>query len=562
MNILGISTSLHDPSSALLVDGKIAAAAEEERFIRIKHASTRLPLESARFCMDHAKLKPSDIDLIVYPWSPDLYNKYKYKQSARFLKKPRTARSIFIGNRGHMKNLRTILKTLGFAELKTKVEFVEHHLAHQSSAYHLSGFENAALMSIDGRGEFVSTLFSEGKNGEIEKIEEFTVPASLGYFYSAFTEYLGFRANNGEFKVMGMSAYGDASKVDLSDFMGIRDGKLWVDDNHIGGPTTRVMVKEDRRYSDEIIKRWGPPREGDGLKEPYIHISAAVQKSLEDAVLELMDTHLGDVLKKTGTLCFAGGTALNVRLNRKIIEHGTVKDIFVQPASHDGGISLGGATYIAHQLGEKVETQKHSYYGPEYSDKEILSVVKKSGLKYEKVDDIVSESASRLAKGEAVSWFQGRMEWGPRALGNRSILGHPAHPGISKDINARIKFREDWRPFCPSILADAAPDILENYYPSPYMNLSFRVKKNWWDRIPEIIHVDKTARPQTVEKKINPFYYKLIKEFEEETDIPLLLNTSLNRRGEPMVCSPKDAVAMLKGSGLKTLAMGNYMVYK
>jgi carbamoyltransferase len=304
-------------------------------------------------------------------------------------------------------------------------------------------------------------------------------------------------------------------------------------------------------------------REGDGLSEPYIHIAAAAQKTLEDVVLDMVNTHLSDTLKCcNGKLCFAGGTALNVRLNRKLLEMPEVTSLFVQPAANDSGTSLGAATFIANKLGEKIEPMQHAYLGPEFSNEYIKGVLEKFKLPYEYHYDIENATANILSKGTIVAWFQGRMEFGPRALGNRSILANPATPGIADEVNGRIKFREKWRPFCPSILAERAPEFINTKHNSDYMTFSFIVDKKWAEKVPEIIHVDGSARPQTVRKDTNPKFHKLITEFNNITSLPIVLNTSLNRRGEPMICSPEEAVQMFYQCGLEVLVMGNYLIKK
>jgi len=417
-------------------------------------------------------------------------------------------------------------------------------------------------MSIDGAGEFTSTLFAKGEGGRIIKIKEIIRPDSLGRFYSTVTAYLGFRVHDGEYKVMGMAPYGDPGKIDLSHIVRYSPETFWTNDDYVWVTRSRRYDK-NKVFSKKMVKEWGPPRQGDGLAEPYIHIAAAAQKTLEDVTIALMEYYLGDILKTNGgRLCFAGGVALNVKLNKRILEHPLVKRLFVQPAANDSGTALGAATYVARQLGENIEPMRHVYLGPEYTDQQIQQVLHRYRIPYEYHRDIVEPVAELLAKGEIVAWFQGAMEYGPRALGNRSILANPAVKGISDEINARIKFREKWRPFCPSILKEYAEQILGTDHPSPYMTFSFTVTEEWRRKIPEVVHVDGSVRPQVVERQTNPRYYDLIERFRQKTTLPVIINTSLNRRGEPMVCSPEDALRMFYGSGLTYLAMGNCLVKK
>jgi len=288
-----------------------------------------------------------------------------------------------------------------------------------------------------------------------------------------------------------------------------------------------------------------------------------MQKTLEETVLALTKHYLGDYIQQTKRLCYAGGVALNVKCNKRLIEYlGPDGELFVQPAASDAGTALGAATYAAHQLGDTIEAMQHAYLGPEYSNDEIEAVLKARGAHYARCASITDVTADLLARGEVVAWFQGQMEFGPRALGNRSILGNPAVRGVAETINAQIKYRERWRPFCPSLLDSAAPEILQSRHPSPYMTFTFDIAENWKHRIPEVVHVDGTARPQIVAARDNPRYYELLNKFYAKTGIPVLLNTSLNRRGEPMVCSPEDALNMFYGSDLQNIAIGDFLVRK
>ncbi|RMG07106.1 MAG: carbamoyltransferase [Planctomycetota bacterium] len=566
MIVLGLGSPFHhDPAAALLVDGEVVAAAEEERFTRKKHATRQLATHATRFCLEQAGVKPEQVDAVAFAWSPDSFEKHKGAYFRRCLRhrRSRALKALYRGGREHEKKKRKIRATLAPLGLAEKpVHWVDHHLSHASSAYHLSGFEDAAILTIDGSGEFTSTLFAEGVGGEIRVLHEILNPDSLGFFYSTITEYLGFRRDNGEFKTMGMSAYGDPSKVDVSHLLWATDDGYRINDEYVWAPR-ELRYREETMFSRKLVEEWGPPREGDGLAEPYIHVAAAAQKALEDHVLRLLERHLGEVLRRNGgRLCLAGGCALNVRMNRKILDHPLVEQVYVQPAAHDAGAPLGAASYVAWQQGERLRPMTHAYLGPEYGEADILAALERIRVPYRRMEDVAGETAALLAEGEIVAWFQGRMEFGPRALGNRSILASPAAPGISDEINARIKFREKWRPFCPSILAEDAPAVLGTEHPSPFMTFSFLVDETWRARIPEAVHVDGSARPQTVSAETNPRYHALLSAFKERTGLPVLINTSLNRRGEPMVCSPEDALSMFFGSGLEHLVLGDFYVTK
>ncbi|MFA6321080.1 MAG: carbamoyltransferase C-terminal domain-containing protein [Candidatus Omnitrophota bacterium] len=566
MKVLGFGGPffLHDPAAAIVVDGKVAAAAEEERFIRDKHAVGKPCVRSIEFCLKEAGITPADIDAVAFPWSFDALNKKKWPYAFKTLFSEPSRAYKAISKSGKQcaqtrKAVFDLLKHFGIDLPPEKIFFVEHHLAHAASAYLLSGYDDAAIMSIDGSGEFTSTLFAEGKAGRIKKIKEIDLPDSLGRFYSTMTAYLGFDPNDGEYKLMGMAPYGDPSKVDLS-FMISTDGRSFkVNPDYVWPIRSRRFTK-DAMIPRKLVERFGPPRKGDELDEPYIHIAAATQKIFEDIILKLMGYHLGGSLMTCGKLAYAGGCALNVSLNRKLVENPLVKDMFVQPASHDAGTPLGAAVYAANMLGDRIEPMKDAYLGPSFSNAQIEQALKRSDISYKKSANIEEDVAQLLAEGLVVGWFQGRMEFGPRALGNRSILGNPTIPGTSDRINEMVKFREKWRPFCPSILREHAKEILGRDIDAPYMTLSFHVTKEWKSRIPEVVHVDGTMRPQTVSSSGNPRFYKLLKLFFGKTGVPVLINTSLNRRGEPMVCSPEDAVNMYLGSGLDHLAIGDFLV--
>ena len=566
MKILGFGGPgfLHDPAAAIVIDGKVVAAAEEERFIRDKHAVGKPCLRSIEFCLKEAGLAPADIDAVAFPWSFAAFDKKKWAYALKtlFTEPSRAYKAIAKSPKQSAATRRSvygILKHFGIDLPQEKIFFVEHHLSHAASAYLLSGYEEAAIMSIDGSGEFTTTLFAEGKRGVIRKIKEIDLPDSLGRFYSTMTAYLGFDPNDGEYKLMGMAPYGDPSEIDLSDIIRC-DGKTFHANPEYVWPIRSRRYDKNAMIPAKLVKRFGPPRKGDGLEDPYIHIAASTQKVFEDIFLKLMGYHLGESLCENGNLAYAGGCALNVSLNRKLVENPMVKNIFVQPASHDAGTPLGAAVYAANILGDKIEPMDSVYLGPGYFNSRIETALKRTDIRYSLSGDIAKEAAGLIAAGKVVGWFQGKMEFGPRALGNRSILGNPTIRGTSDRINEMVKFREKWRPFCPSILREYAAAIIGRDMDAPFMTLSFRVTEEWKDRIPEVVHVDGSVRPQTVSEKDNPRFYRLIKHFFDRTGVPVVINTSLNRRGEPMVSSPEDAVNMYLGSGLDHLAIGDFLV--
>ena len=573
MNILGLSGAVgHDASAALFVDGELVAAAEEERFLRDKHAKGRFPLESSRFCLEFAGLRPNDIDIVAFPYSPiSLMSPARWHYARRYWYAPdRALQAIFNGNRRYRRNKRGVMEMLGKLGVNTdSISFrpVEHHLAHASSAYHLSGFtEKTAILGIDGKGEYATTFFGYGENGRIHKLKEFYDPDSLGGLYGALTDYLGFEMLDGEFKVMGMAPYGNPKKYDLSRLI-TYDNRGFSINTRLANVIGMRRYKENGKgyyFSQELVDWLGPKRQGDAIDDPYVDYAASIQKLLEDVSLGLIDYYLGDLLKETGKLCFAGGVALNVKLNQRIIAKPDVHELFVQPAASDAGTAIGAASYIANEMGESLHRMEHAYLGPSYTTEQCIAACEVHVQRpvFEALYDAPVRAAELLAAGHPVAWFQGRMEFGPRALGNRSILGDPSTAAIADRINEQIKYRERWRPFCPSMLDTVAAEILQTAHPSPFMTFTFDVAESWKPRIPEVVHEDGTARAQIVSRATNPRYYTLIEELEKRTGNAVVLNTSLNRRGEPMVCSPEDALNMFYGSDLEYLIMEDVLVMK
>jgi carbamoyltransferase len=571
MIILGLSGAVgHDASAAIVVDGKIVAAAEEERFIRDKHAKNKFPYEAAKYCMKEAGIRPEQVDVVAFPYAEiPLSSPARWHYAMRHWYAPdRALDAIFNGNRRFRRNRDKALALMAELGLSGARYYpVEHHLTHASSAYHLSGFtEKTAIVGIDGKGEYATTFFGYGENGKIHKIKEFYDPDSLGGMYGAITEYLGFEMLDGEFKVMGMAPYGDPKKYDLSRLVSFKDGDLRVNTKLVNVVGLRRYKENGKGYyfTPELVEWLGPKRQGDEIDDPYIHYAASVQQLLEDVALEMIEDYVGDIIRETGRIAMAGGVALNVKLNQRIIAMPGVKELFVQPASGDAGTSLGAATFAAAELGEHVEPMQHAYLGPSFTTEECIAACEMHPAKpkFQRIENAAKKGAELLAAGNPLAWFQGRMEFGPRALGCRSILGDPSHPGVADRINAQIKYRERWRPFCPSMLDRAAADILQTDHPAPSMTFTFDVAEHWKPRIPEVVHEDGTARAQVVTKETNPRYYALIEELEKLRGVPVVLNTSLNRRGEPMICSPEDALNMFYGCDLQYLIMEDVLVSK
>jgi len=573
MIVLGVAGAVsHDPSAALFVDGELVAAAEEERFIRDKHAKGRFPYEATRYCLAEAGIQPGQVDVVAFPYAkiPLFGSAARWHYAARHWYAPdRALTALLHGNRRYHRN-RSLLEKL-VADLginHARLEMVEHHLAHASSAYHLSGFkEKTAILGIDGKGEYATTFFGYGENGRIHKIKEFYDPDSLGGVYGALTEYLGFEMLDGEFKVMGMAPYGNPQRFDFSRLIEYNDRDFKVNTrlvNVIGLRRWKNAQGKGMYFSPKLVDWLGPPRAGDEIDDPYVDYAASMQDLLEKVSLGLIEHYLGDILKETGKLAFAGGVALNVKLNQRILARDDVQELFVQPAASDAGTAIGAASYVANRMGDEIQPMRHAYLGPAYTNEQCIAAVEAHPRKpaWECIEDTPQRTAKLLADGNPVAWFQGRMEFGPRALGNRSILGAPNVPGIADRINEQIKYRERWRPFCPSILDRVAPDMLQTDHPAPYMTITFDVGEGWKERVPEVVHEDGTARAQVVTRETNPRYYELIEELEKHTGNGVILNTSLNRRGEPMVCSPEDALNMFYGSDLQYLVMEDILVTK
>ncbi|MEM7411523.1 MAG: carbamoyltransferase C-terminal domain-containing protein [Myxococcota bacterium] len=566
MVVLGLNASFgHDPSAALLVDGEVVAAVEQERLSRQKHASGEGCGDAARAVLAQAGLGPQDVDAVAFPWSLEAVEAHRWGFVRRsLLRRPSKALALPFRWRDRgarpLARLEASLRDAGFDPDRTRIEHVPHQLAHAASTVLFSGFDECAVLTIDGGGELTTCSFGSATGGEIDLFHQIERPDSLGLFYSAITDYLGFDVNDGEYKLMGMAAYGDPAQADLSDFLRCQRGDLRLDLRAIW-PTKKYRY-EGRRFGTALVDRFGPPREGDAAGAPYIHVAAAAQALFERSALDLVEHHLGFILERTRSLCFAGGCALNVKLNRLLRDHPLVDRLFVPPAADDAGTALGAAAVVAQREGETIAPLSTAQLGPSFSNAEVEAVLARRGVAGQRVDDAPAKAAELLAQGEVVAWFQGRMEWGARALGARSILGHPGKLGTADQINARIKFREQWRPFCPSVLAERAPDYLGSVHPSPFMAQAFELPKAWAERTPEVVHVDGTARPQTVHAETLPRYHRLIQEFEQRTGLPCVINTSLNRRGEPIVCTPDEALDMFFGSDLLHLFLEDWYVEK
>ncbi|MDH4346929.1 MAG: carbamoyltransferase, partial [Thermoleophilia bacterium] len=573
-NILGINAYHGDASAALFVDGSLVAAVEEERFTRVKH-DTAFPHEAIRYCLETAGMRPHDVEHIALSRDPfaNLGKRVTHAVKDRAGRRVATRRA---------SNLRKVLRAKQtFAEgvsvpadrLRTKTHFVEHHLAHIGSSFYVSPFERAAVLSIDGFGDMISAMWGVGEGGRFKALGEVAFPHSLGVYYTAVTQYLGFPKYGDEYKVMGLASYGQPTY--LEEFRRIVHSsglgyELGLDHfrHHVEGA---AMTWDGG--SPELPPLWGPGMEtllgparrdaDEPLEDRHRDIAASLQARLEEIVLGM----LRDLHATTGltALCLAGGVALNCVVNGKIFDETPFTDLYIQPAAYDGGTSVGAALHVQHaKLGApRTFEMQHTYWGPEYSPERMRGALEAAGLPFEETgtDKLIDRTADALAEGGVVGWFQGRVEFGPRALGNRSILADPRRSDMQDTLNARIKHREPFRPFAPAILEERTGEWFEKSYPSPFMLLTYPVRPEKRDLIPAPTHVDGTGRLQTVRRDQNERYYDLIRAFENRTGVPVLLNTSFNEN-EPICCTPEQAVDTFVRTKMDLLVLGDLLCEK
>ncbi|OGX27601.1 MAG: hypothetical protein A3D10_08390 [Omnitrophica WOR_2 bacterium RIFCSPHIGHO2_02_FULL_48_11] len=569
MYILGLSGYAHEASCALLKDGRLLSLLEEERFNREKH-TWKYPQKAIAQCLAQAGITINDVACITFFWVPNReivgnithFLKY-FPQSLNLLKAPSGGEELgFFKRVSLMRHVgEAIQQQFGLAKTP-KVHFIEHHLCHAASAFFVSPFEEAAILTIDGRGESTCTMLAQGHGKKIEKILEIQVPHSLGHLYAAITDYLGFKPFFDEWKVMGMSAYGKNVY-----------GEIFADMIHfLPNGEYRLNLKyfqfhthgRGRWVSDFFLKRLGPQRSKDApYDQRHFDIALGLQKIIEKAGVHLAE-HLYQ-RTKLPNLCMTGGGVLNCLMNKRIIEETPFKNIFIQPIANDAGTSLGSALYHYHHNLNKERTFQFQsvYWGTEYPNQAIEKVLQEKKVPYKRCESIARTTAEYIAQNKIVGWFQGRMEAGPRALGNRSIVVNPMDPTMKDRLNARVKRREYFRPFAPSVLEERAHEYfkLPKGQLSPYMILVGDVHENQKSVIPAVTHADGTARVHTVNKQINPKYWELINEFGKITGVPVLLNTSFNEN-EPIVCTPEDAVNCFLRTEFDALAIGDFWVTK
>ena len=591
-SILGISAFYHDSAAALIIDGKIIAAAQEERFSRKKH-DYRYPYNAVQYVLSEAKLKLSQINHIVFYEKPFL--KFERLLETYLAFAPSGFKSFSLSMPIWLRE-KLFQKKYLFDHLKEhddnfndidKINFSEHHYSHAASAFYPSPFEEAIILTLDGVGEWATTTVSIGKKNEIKMVKEIHFPHSLGLIYSAFTYYTGFKVNSGEYKVMGLAPYGEPKYKDIivNNLMDIKDdGSFRLDMSYFNYATGLTMT--NKKFSNLFGQPVRDPKKN-LLTQFHMDIAASIQAVTEEIVLKISQSIASEY--KIKNLCLAGGVALNCVANGKILKNKIFDNIWIQPAAGDAGGSLGAALAYWHkELGQPrdifKDQMKGSYLGPSFNEEEIETELKLLKANYKKInsENLIEIIANELSKEKTIGWFQGKMEFGPRALGGRSIIADPRSEKMQKELNLKVKFRESFRPFAPSILIEDVSDWFDLKNESPYMLLVADVKKELQiqmskedqtlfgidklnikrSSIPAVTHVDYSARVQTVHKETNPRYHNLLKKFKEITGCPVLVNTSFNVRGEPIVCSIKDAFNCFMGTNLDILVCENFILYK
>lgn len=598
MKILGISSFYHDSAAAIIEDGNIIAAAQEERFTRKKHDDS-FPQKAIQYCLLSAGATLNELDAIVFYDKPllkleRLLETY-YAFSPKGLRSFLTSIPVWLNDKMFLKRLiNNELKGIDelYDKRKVKLLFPEHHLSHAASAFYPSGFEESAILTIDGVGEWATASICHGVGKNIKILKELRFPHSLGLLYSTFTYYLGFKVNSGEYKLMGLAPYGNPHSPDITRYIEIiknnlidikEDGSIWLNQHYFNYATGLRMADDDKWEKLFGFKRRSAESE---LEQKHCNLGLAIQQITEEIVIKM--AHEAKRLTGSSNLCLSGGVALNCVANGKLIKSAVFENVFIQPAAGDAGGALGAALTAYHiyfgkeRVVVKPDGMQGSYLGPEYSDNEVKLMSRKYAATYkyfEKFNDLAAETAKLISEGNAVGWFQGRMEFGPRALGARSILGDARNEEMQKKLNLKIKYRESFRPFAPSVLAEDCETFFEHKATSPYMLvvqplvMERRLKlptnfdalsikdKLYYKRsdVPAITHIDFSGRIQTVHKETNSRYWELITEFKKITGYGIIVNTSFNVRGEPIVCSPEDAYKCLMRTEMDYLVIGNHL---
>ena len=566
MYILAIHQRNHDTSAALFADGNLVAAAEEERFVRIKHARNQFPSESIKFVLKQAEIGFGDVDLIARGTIP----KSKFKNTRYFIKKAIDSPTIA----QTLNNLNDTLVDFAGALVSPNyyiydglrhdfdppfppIRNFDHHYSHAMSAFAMSGLDEAICVTADGIGDFDSTSVWVGEGGDLDRVQTYKSPNSIGWFYGATTEFLGFRRHNGEGKVMGLAAHGEYDE----DIVDLLQSQVNVGPDYDVTAITRNGISGGVKQLESLFETNKLPRDSrPDFTEFHKNLAFATQHLTEKIICNIVQKYTSEY--DVGNVCFAGGVALNCKVNQAISKLDSVDRLFTQPVANDAGIAIG-AGLAAHESMPKNELS-NLYLGPGYTTEEIEHLLRKAKLDFKQHENVIPPAAMHLQDGKIVAWFQGRMELGPRALGNRSILANPSLPDMKDKINESVKNRENWRPFAPSVMIDYAHDYFEGDMDnSSFMIQTHDVVQDKISEIPAVIHEgDHTARPQVVREDQNPKYYNLIKQFHSMTDVPVLLNTSLNDNGEPIIDHPKDALKFYFANGIDVLVIDNFILEK
>ena len=578
MVILGINAYHANSSAAIVADGQLLAAVEEERLNRVKYAAG-LPARAIQYCLDQAGVKLSEVDHVAIPRDPWARLGTKLRFAMRMPKFALDRARVMKRFAGIHEDLATTFEMPPDA-IRAKFHRIEHHTAHLASAFYVSPFEHAAVLSADGLGDFASSMWALGEGARMRHLGEVTFPHSLGMYYTALTQYIGFWKFGDEFKVMGLAAYGQPEFLEEFRKIVHADGPLsfrlgleYFNHQRQGADMTWRDADQTpilgRLFSKHLEDRLGPARKADEpLQQRHRNMAASMQAALE----EVLAAHWKELSRKTGekSLCLAGGVAFNCVANGQIFEHSPFERVYVQPAAGDAGLSVGAAFAVNHQiLGRPREfVMDHAAWGPQFSHQEVQSAVEKfrgedGEIQVERLDEeaLIQTTARHIADGKILGWFQGRVEWGPRALGQRSILADPRRPEMKEILNRRIKHRETFRPFAPSILEEATGEFFEKTHPSPFMTFAYNVRQEKRSVIPAPTHVDGTARLQTVSRNANPLYWKLIRAFGDRTGVPVVLNTSFNDN-EPIVCRPEEGLDCFQRTQMDVLVIGNFVLEK
>lgn len=568
MYILGISAFFHDSSAVLLKDGQIIAGADEERFTRIKH-DTSFPRLAIDYCLKEANITPKQVKAIAFYEKP--IRKFERVISSHVNTFPKSFWIFFLSMPSWIKEKLQVGRLLSKDKLNAPTFFIPHHLAHAASAFLASPFKESAILTMDGVGEWTTTAYGIGKNCHIKLTNEIKFPHSIGLLYSTVTAHLGFSVNNSEYKVMGLSAYGNKEKQSnlyyqkMKNLIDIKnDGSFALDMDYFAYHYKNSMP------SEKFVKTFGPIRKkGEIVGKRHKDIAAAVQMITEDVYFKI----LNHIYRKTKikNISIAGGVSLNSVANGKILSKTPFSDCFIQPHAGDGGTSLGACLYAYYSIlnnnKKRIATKNYVYLGPQYSHCDIANFLKSNHIvyrEYTSVKKLVNRVARLILENNVVGWFQGRMEWGPRALGARSILANPLNPKMKLILNRKVKHREEFRPFAPVVCRNDAHKYFQVDWPIPkptdFMLMVYPVKKKFRKLLPSITHVDGSGRLQTISRQQHPLYYDLIKEFAKLSGIPILINTSFNIRGEPIVATPYDAYKCMMGTGIDYLVLGNFLI--